>query len=143
MAGRNDHRRDTGFYNGAISVMKNILVLSGVSLTIFLLNLLLVNFSSNLPNFFTSYLNDLLCLPIVLSICFFVIRFFSKNKRVQISLFSAFSLAALYSVYFEIYLPEVTTRYTSDAMDGLLYFTGALIFWLVQKLGISAKKKAT
>ena len=114
--------------------MKKITILFGICLTIFLLNLMLLNFSSNLPFFFSSYLNDLLCLPIVLSICLFVIRFFSKDQQVKISLFTAFSLATLYSVYFEFYLPEVTTRYTADGADVFLYFTGALIFWLVQKL---------
>ncbi|MHA6281238.1 hypothetical protein ACXYMT_13765 [Salinimicrobium sp. CAU 1759] len=122
--------------------MRRITALFGVCLIVFLLNMLLLNFSSNPPTFLSSYLNDLLCLPIVLSICFFVITFFSKSKRVKISLFSAFSLAALYSVYFELYLPEVTNRYTSDVIDVLLYFAGALIFWLIQQVETSAIKKA-
>ncbi|WP_324721492.1 hypothetical protein [Salinimicrobium sp. HB62] len=125
--------------------MKKILLLFSICLTLFLLNLLLLSFCSDLPAFFSSYLNDLLYLPIVLSICYFVIRCFSKNKQVNISLFSAFSLATLYSVYFEYYLPEVKVRYTSDFIDVLLYFAGAFIFWLVQRLeskDISAIKKA-
>ena len=113
--------------------MRKILLFFWVCLTIFLLNLLLLNLTSILPKFFSSYLNDLLCLPIVLSICLFVIRFFSKDEQIKISLFSAFSLAAFYSIYFEIYLPDVTERYTSDVVDVLLYFTGAFVFWLVQK----------
>ncbi len=113
--------------------MRKILLFFWVCLTIFLLNLLLLNLTSILPKFFSSYLNDLLCLPIVLSICLFVIRFFSKDEQIKISLFSAFSLAAFYSIYFEIYLPDVTERYTSDVVDVLLYFTGAFLFWLVQK----------
>lgn len=121
--------------------MKRILLLFATCLLLFLLNIFLINFCNNLPGFFTSYFNDLLCLPVVLSICLFIIKFFSKNDRVQISLFSAFSLAALYSIYFELYLPEVTGRYTSDVIDVLLYFTGAFIFWWIQKYGYSPKKK--
>lgn len=113
--------------------MKNICLLFFVSFGIFLLNLFLLNLPVRLPEFFSSYLNDLLCMPVVLSICLFIIRKISKRKELIISLFSAFSLAALYSIYFEIYLPEVTERYTSDTVDVLMYFTGALIFWLVQK----------
>ena len=142
MAGGDDHRWCVSIFNSTVPGMKKILLLFAGCLFLFLLNILLLNFNSNLPTFFSSYLNDLLCLPIVLSICFFVIRFFSKNKQVQISLFSAFSLAALYSIYFELYLPEVTTRYTSDVIDVLLYFTGAFAFWLVQKSETSAIKKA-
>lgn len=114
--------------------MRKILLLFWVCFTIFMLNLLLLNLNNMLPEFFSSYLNDLLCLPIVLSICLFVIRFFSKYEQIKISLFSAFSLAALYSIYFEIYLPDVTERYTSDVVDVILYFTGAFVFWLVQNL---------
>ena len=142
MAGCYDHWRSIGFYYSTIPNMKRILILFVVCLAVFLLNMLLLNFSSNQPAFFSSYLNDLLCLPIVLSLCLFLIRFLSKNKQVQISLFSAFSLAALYSIYFEFYLPDLTTRYTSDIIDVLLYFTGAFSFWLVQKLETSAIKKA-
>lgn len=113
--------------------MKNINLLFFISLGIFLLNLFLLSLPVQMPGFFSSYLNDLLCMPVVLYICLFLIRKFSKREDLKISLFSAFSLAALYSVYFEVYLPEVTERYTSDIVDVLMYFTGAVIFWLVQE----------
>ena len=132
MAGGNDHWRKPRNFNCPFPLMKKIIFLFITCLLIFLLNSLLINFSSNLPSFFSSYLNDLLCLPIVLSICFFVVRSFGINRSPKISLFTAFSLAALYAIYFEFYLPEVTTRYTSDVIDVLLYFVGAIIFWLVQ-----------
>lgn len=113
--------------------MKNIHLLFFVSFGIFLLNLSLQSLALQMPAFCSFYLNDLLCMPVVLCICLFLIRKISKRKTLKISLFSAFSLAALYSVYFEIYLPEITLRYTSDIVDVLLYFTGALLFWWVQK----------
>ena len=72
-------------------------------------------------------------MPVVLGICLFLIRRFNKKKQLKISLFSCLSLAALYSVYFEIYLPKVTQRYTADPVDALLYFIGAIVFYLLQK----------
>ena len=133
MAGGHDHRWCFGVYYSSFPAMKNIQLLFIICLLLFVLNMLLINFSGNLPSFFSSYLNDLLCLPIVLSICFFLIRSFSKYRSIRISLFSAFSLAAFYAVFFEVYLPEGHIRYTSDNIDVLLYFGGALIFWLVQR----------
>lgn len=113
--------------------MRNVYLLFLISSGSFLLNLLLLKLPVQLPNFFSSYLNDLLCMPIVISICLFLIRKFRGQRDLKISLFSAFSLVVLYAVYFEIYLPEVTERYTADFVDVLLYFIGAIIFWLVQK----------
>jgi hypothetical protein len=122
--------------------MKNIYLLFGICLTAFLLNMVLIKLAVDLPEFFTSHLNDILCMPIVLSICLFIIRSFSKNKGIKISLFSACSLAALYSVYFELYLPGTTTRYTSDVIDVILYFSGAFAFWLVQGMETGRKSSA-
>jgi hypothetical protein len=120
--------------------MRNIYLLFFICFGIFLGNLFLLNLSLPLPAFFSFYLNDLLCMPIILSVCLFTIRKISKRKDLKISLFSAFSLAAFYSVYFELYLPEVTTRYTQDITDVLLYFGGAFIFWLVQRSEASSEK---
>lgn len=120
--------------------MRNIYLLFFICFGIFLGNLIVLNLPLQLPTFFSSYLNDLLCMPIVLSVCLFVIRKISKRKDLKISLFSAFSLAALYSIYFEWYLPENTTRYTQDVVDVLLYFGGALIFYLAQRSEASSQK---
>lgn len=125
--------------------MKKSYLFSILCCSLFLVNLFLLKFFF-LPEFFSSHLNDLLCMPVVLGICLFLIRKFSRNEQLKISLFSAFSLAAFYSLYFELYLPEVTQRYTADVVDVLLYFTGAFAFWLVQRKDdppiISEKKKA-
>lgn len=121
--------------------MRNISLLFYICFGIFLLNLLLLNSSLPLPTFFSSYLNDLLCMPVVLCVCLFLIRKISNRKNLKISLFSALSLAVLYSIYFEIYLPNVTERYTADVVDVLLYFTGALLFWLVQKTEKQRKRQ--
>lgn len=133
MAGRHDHWRRTGIHHSSFPDMKKINLLFFLSFGIFLLNLFLQRLPVKLPAFFSSYLNDLLCMPIVLFICQYLIRKISQKKQLKIPLFTAFSLAAFYSVYFEYYLPKVTERYTSDVLDILLYFGGSLIFWLVQQ----------
>ena len=113
--------------------MKKIYSFSLICFGLFLLNSLLLKLF-RMPAFFSSYVNDLLCMPVVLGVCLFLIRKFSKNKQLKISLFSVLSLAALYSVYSEYYLPKVTERYTADVVDVLFYFTGAIIFWVAQKV---------
>lgn len=120
--------------------MKRIYIFSLICFAFFLLNLMLLRYLS-LPDFFSSYFNDLLCLPVVLGVCHYLIRSFSTNEQLRISLFSALSLAALYSVYFEVYLPDVTERYTADIFDALLYFTGSFIFYLFQEKTIQDSKK--
>lgn len=113
--------------------MKRSYIFSLICFGIFLLNLGFQYLQVSLPVFFTSWLNDLLCLPVVLGICSFCINSYSKNKPVRISLFSALSLAVLYSIYFEVYLPKITERYTADIIDVLLYFTGAVLFYFSQE----------
>ena len=78
-------------------------------------------------------------MPIVLSISLFLTRLIHKNKNLRLGLFTAFSVATLYAIYFELYLPGRISRYTADPLDVLLYFSGALIFYFAQsKRGTSA-----
>ena len=53
-------------------------------------------------------------------------------RYIGISLFSAFSVATLYVVYFELYLPGRSQRYTADLLDVVCYFSGALLFYFFQ-----------
>lgn len=132
MAGSDGDWRRPRLYCRTFPGMKRVYIFSLICFSLFLLNLLLLQ-NFQMPQFFSSYLNDLLCMPVVLGICLFLIRRFNKKKQLKISLFSCLSLAALYSIYFEIYLPKVTQRYTADPVDALLYFIGAIVFYLLQK----------
>ncbi|MEG9328079.1 hypothetical protein V6B16_09045 [Salinimicrobium catena] len=85
------------------------------------------------PWWIRNYLNDLLCMPVVLGICLHLVRFMKNDRTIRISLFTTISLAVFYSLYFEIILPPITERYTADVFDVLLYFTGALLFYFMQK----------
>lgn len=72
-------------------------------------------------------------MPIILTICLVGVQFIKKDKFIRISLFTAFSLASFYSLYFEVILPLIMERYTADIYDVFLYFTGALVFYLLQE----------
>lgn len=90
-----------------------------------------------LPIIINNYLNDLLCMPIVLKICQFAVRFIKKDKHTNIPIKMSFVLTILYALYFEFLLPKFSDRYTADFIDVILYFMGFLFF-----LWIEGKPKA-
>lgn len=73
-----------------------------------------------------SYLDDLLCFPIVLTLGLAMYRYFKPNY--QLSAWHIWPTVIVYSVYFEWYLPQTSTVYTADVFDVLMYAIGALIF---------------
>lgn len=98
-----------------------------VSLTIYTLQYL----KFPLPLWINSYVNDLLCMPIVLFICKEVVSYIFKRK-IFLSLSLIIVLTLYYSWYFEYYLPKINTRYTGDYIDVFLYFIGSLLFYTQQ-----------
>ncbi len=73
-----------------------------------------------------SYLDDLLCFPIVLTLGLAMYRYFKPNY--ELSAWHIWPTVVIYSVYFEWYLPQTSTVYTADVFDVLMYALGALIF---------------
>ena len=132
MAYGNDHRRCTGFFNCFTAVMKKFYALFLSCSFLFLLNVALKFSQIQLPAFFRFYFNDLLALPIVLSISLLLTRLLHKDPNIRLGLFTVFSVASMYAVYFELYLPDRTARYTADVLDVVLYFSGAYIFYIAQ-----------
>ena len=86
-----------------------------------------------LPQWVNNYWNDLLCIPLVLGALTYSIRWLKKDDKFQFSLGFVIVLSSYYAVYFEYYLPKNNSRYTSDWIDVLLYFSGGLLFYLFQK----------
>jgi hypothetical protein len=72
------------------------------------------------------YLDDLLCFPIGLTLGLAAYRIVWPNYR--LTLWHIWPVVFIYSVYFEWYLPQTSTNYTSDLLDVLMYVLGALIF---------------
>jgi hypothetical protein len=73
-----------------------------------------------------NYVNDLLCLPLLLGddLCNRLL----KDNSFTFSI-GLLSFGLLLFFYFEYYLPEVNPRYTADWIDVILYFSGGFIFF--------------
>lgn len=93
----------------------------------------LQRFEIPLPLLVNNYLNDLLCMPLVLGALTFLIRRLKKDPFFKFPLFFVLFMAAFYAVYFEYYLPKVNLRYTADWIDVALYFTGSIGFYLFSR----------
>lgn len=89
----------------------------------------------SIPDWINNYMNDLLCLPIVLYICQAAVRYLRKDCNIVLPLPLILFMALGYSLYFEYFLPEINPRYTADAIDVALYGMGALFFYFMENLG--------
>ncbi|GGF71362.1 hypothetical protein SAMN05444281_1898 [Wenyingzhuangia marina] len=92
-----------------------------------------------LPLFINNFLNDLLCLPIVLGIITRVIQFLKKDSEFKLPIGFIICLATYYSIYFEYYQPRVNNRYTSDWIDVLLYFIGGFSYFFISRYKTNKK----
>ena len=88
-----------------------------------------------LPNWINNYVNDLLCLPLVLGCLTQLVRWLKKDADFHFPFVFHLALATYYSWFFEVWLPEISARYTADWFDVLLYFFGAVCYY-----GISRKR---
>lgn len=86
-----------------------------------------------LPSLINNYLNNLLCMPVVLTLCLIVLHLIKKNYSLTIPIFVIVSITLYYIVYFEWFLPKTNERYTADPIDVVLYIIGATAFYLMQK----------
>ncbi|MBI1287724.1 MAG: magnesium citrate secondary transporter [Flavobacteriales bacterium] len=85
-----------------------------------------------------SYLDDLLCFPIVLTLGLAMYRYFIPNYR--LTAWHIWPILIIYSVYFEWYLPRTSNAYTSDVLDVLMYVLGAVMFNLTINSEISFRR---
>jgi hypothetical protein len=101
---------------------------------------ILQQFNVALPSIINNYLNNLLCMPVVLTLCLIVLQFIKKNYSLTIPIFVIASITLYYIVYFEWFLPKVNVRYTADPIDAVLYIIGAMVFYLMQKNWVKTSK---
>src|SRR5690606_39704458 len=52
---------------------------------------------TDLPNWIQFYVNDFLCMPVVLTICLTVVHYIKKDFSIRLSLFTVLSLTIIYS----------------------------------------------
>ena len=93
-----------------------------------------------LPRFINNYTNDFLILPIVLTICLFVLQKIRQDNSFTISIAIIIYMVLFYTVFFEIIMPKVSERYTADTLDFLMYSLGGLWFWYLQRKSIYKNK---
>ena len=90
-------------------------------------------FGISLPKIVNNYVNDFLILPIVLTICLFILRWSRGDKGYTIPIGVIMYICAFYGVVFEYLLPKFHSRYTTDFIDVFLYFLGGVVFYFLQK----------
>jgi hypothetical protein len=91
-----------------------------------------------LPNFLLYNLTDFLCLPILLTIANLLIKILFPSQCFKISVSQIVLLVLFYSVLFECILPKVSTKYTADYLDVIMYFLGGGFYWLLSRNKISS-----
>ncbi|MFN3917976.1 MAG: hypothetical protein ACK4K0_09555 [Flavobacteriales bacterium] len=77
---------------------------------------------------FTSYLDDLLAMPVILPICTSLIRLFFDKPDFKLPVFYLVSTLVVMAVVFEWILPDYSTRYTADWIDVPVYAVGTLLY---------------
>ncbi|MDW5290855.1 hypothetical protein [Formosa sp. PL04] len=90
-------------------------------------------FTIELPNWIRFYVNDALCMPLVLTFCLLGIRGIKGDFNLYLPLGPIIILTLFYAILFEWLLPQSNSRYTADWIDVLLYSLGSLGFYWFQK----------
>jgi hypothetical protein len=72
------------------------------------------------------YLDDLLCMPVILSIALAGMRLFFKYYA--LSTFQIIFAVIYCAIVFELLLPMHSSKYTADVADLILYGVGAVFF---------------
>jgi maltodextrin utilization protein YvdJ len=85
--------------------------------------------------FVHAYLDDILALPVILTLVVAVQRqWIYRNPSYVLSKFQVFFAVLYVSVLFEGILPALSARYTRDSWDIPGYILGALIFyWFINR----------
>ncbi|MCX2740537.1 hypothetical protein [Pontibacter anaerobius] len=83
-----------------------------------------------------THLDDLLVLPLALTVALAAERLYFRNPYFVLPLYHTLLALLLFSVVFEGLLPLLHQKYTADPWDVLAYTTGAFIFqrWMNRPL---------
>jgi hypothetical protein len=90
-----------------------------------------INFS--VQGWITSYLADLLALPIILQVSTWGIRIIKRLPEFKLSYSQIFIAFAYTAILFEVILPYYHQSYTRDFIDVVMYGMGSLLFLFVQR----------
>jgi hypothetical protein len=76
------------------------------------------------------YLNDVLCLPVTLTLALFIQQqLFPGTARARLNRVQVVFAFLYFSVFFEGLLPALASRYTRDWWDLLAYGAGGCLFY--------------
>nr|MEE4268724.1 hypothetical protein [Candidatus Krumholzibacteria bacterium] len=84
-----------------------------------------------MPRLITSYADDFLCLPLVLTGVLLAHRLASGGQARTLPLSHGLAALAAFSLYFEGILPRLSSRVTADPWDVAMYVLGFLVFQAV------------
>ncbi len=83
------------------------------------------------PIFLSSYFDDFLVVPMVLTFSLFLQQTW-VNPLFVYSKFFILSVILYFGFLFEIILPRFISAYTSDKYDLIAYFIGGIVFYILQ-----------
>lgn len=81
------------------------------------------------PDFIQFYLADLLCMPVILTLCLVGVRIIKRVPEFKLTAVMILGMTLFYALFFEWYLPKMNHQYTADYLDAIMYFIGAGIYW--------------
>ncbi len=100
-----------------------------ISLLLFTVNQILESIGIFIP-IVHSYLDDVLCSPIVLGFALFVQQQFTyRNSNYVLSRGMIVLFVLWYALIFEVLLPNYSSRYHADGWDVVAYAIGAYMFF--------------
>lgn len=96
-----------------------------------------------LPAFIKFYATDVLFVPAMTCFALIFTRILKRNNKLLIPIYMIFIQTAVISVYFEWYLPTFKSKpgwYTSDWVDVIMYFLGAIAYIAIQQYSLKSTK---
>ncbi len=91
-------------------------------------------------HFVEYYLTDLLFVPAMSLFALIFVRLLKMSAKIKISPLLILTQVLLVSLYFEVYLPKITS-YVSDPIDILMYVLGGFIFFLIPPTTVLKKQR--
>ena len=85
------------------------------------------------PKLINNHFNDFVCIPIVLKICQYAVRYIKSNQELILPVFLQLCVTSIFCVYFEYVLPKYNSRYTGDSLDVVMYLLGMLFFLIIEQ----------
>lgn len=104
-----------------------------ISLGLLYLVYLILKFSrAPMPSWISSYLADLLCMPLLLMLTLILLRYIKRMPYLLLTWPHVIFSFVYVSLIFEGYLPRISSNYTADLLDVLLYAFGTSVYMILQ-----------